>query len=116
MPMTKAQFKTTREALGLTPKFLAAKIGCHDNMVWRMESAVHKMMPTEAAVNELQAHAVDWDMAADRIAANSRKAGRIERPTTVEAFEAAVPELAGWPDRSHGLFLAEVHRRAQHLP
>ena len=112
MTMTKAHFKTLRESLGLTPKFLAAKVGCHDNMIWRMESPVHKMQPTEAAVKQLQAHAVDFDMAADRIAAAARKRGHIERPATVAGFEAMVPELAGWPDRSHGLFLAEVQRRA----
>ena len=112
MTMTKAHFKTTRESLGLNPRYLAEKIGCHPNILWRIESPLHKAKPSAAAMSQLQAHAVDFDMAADRIAAAARKRGHIERPATVAGFEAMVPELAGWPDRSHGLFLAEVQRRA----
>lgn len=109
--LTKAHFKTLRESVGLTPKYLAAKVGCHDNMIWRMESPTHKMQPTEAAVSALRSLVSDFDMAATRLADESRRVGHIARPTTSEGFERLVPELADWPSGARGLFFAEVERQ-----
>lgn len=109
---TKAEFKTRREALGLTPKFLGERIGCHENIIWRTESPLRPgSKVSERAGAELASLALDWDMAAERLAVAAREVGFIERGEGAAGFVALVPELATWPERSHGLLLAEVQRR-----
>lgn len=111
MTMTKAEFKTMRESLGLTPELVADKIGKHQNIIWRIESPGYSAKVSPEAAKALRGLAVDFDMAAERIAELSRTDGVIERPADRLGFDALVPELANWPDRAIGLFFAEVQRR-----
>lgn len=112
MTMTKAALRTTREALGLTTDIIAEKAGRHRNIIVRAESPSYTATVSpqvERAVREL---AADFDAAADRIAKLARKDGLLERPADRAGFDLLVPELADWPDRSVGLFMAEVLRRS----
>lgn len=112
MTMTKAEAKTMREALGLTPPIVAAKAGCHPNIIWRIESPTTTAAVSEAVERALRELAADFDMAAERVALAAREEGTIRRQRTAEGFARQVPELADWPDRTRGLFYAEVQRRA----
>lgn len=112
MTMTKAEAKTMREALGLTPPIVAAKAGCHPNIIWRIESPTTTATVTEAVERALRELAADFDMAAERVAYESNELGTIYRPRDAASFERAVPELKGWPERTRGLFVAEVERRS----
>jgi hypothetical protein len=112
MTMTKAEAKTMREALGLTPPIVAARAGCHANIIWRIESPTSTAAVSESVENALRELAADFDMAAERVALDASQTGIIRRQRTAEGFARQVPELADWPDRTRGLFYAEVQRRA----
>lgn len=108
MTMTKAELRTLRESLGLTPPLIAARAHVHYNVIWRQESASSHLPVTEQVADALYALAGEFEAAVARVAALAAKKGRIERATSTEEFEAAVPELRGWPDRSQGLFYDAV--------
>lgn len=112
MTMTKAEAKTLRESLGLNPAFVAERVGCHPNILWRIESPTNTAAVTDTVERTLRELAADFDMAAERVAYESNELGTIYRPRDADSFDRAVPELRGWPDRTRGLFVAEVDRRS----
>lgn len=112
MTMTKAEAKTLRESLGLTPAFVAKRVEVHPNILWRIESPTNTAVVSDAVALALRELAADFDMATERVAIASRGQGVIWRQRTPEGFARQVPELADWPDRARGMFYAEVQRRA----
>lgn len=110
--MTKAELKTLRESMGITPPMIAAKAGVHHNIVWRQESPTSSAQVSADVQAAILAFAKTWNAAAERVAAEALRTGIIPRPTTPKGFAKLAPELRNWPDRSLGLFLAEVQRRA----
>lgn len=112
MKYTKAEFKTRREALGLTPDFIAKRLGCHANIIWRIESPTRpgsKVSPEAAAL--LDQLAADFDMTAEAIAMNAQAGGVILRTGGRDALARTTPDMADWPERSYGLLIAEAQRR-----
>lgn len=117
MSMTPAELRTKRQAIGLTPKHIAERAGVHHNVVWRAESSASARVSEAAQL----AHAAYDGLAAEFYDAvhteekASRKRGHIERARDAAEFAKLHPTLASWPERSIGLFYAEVERRT-HLP
>lgn len=112
MTYSKAEFKTRREALGLTPDFIAKRLGCHANIIWRIESPTRpgtKVSPEAAAL--LDRLAGEFDMTAESMAMSADAAGVIARVGARDALAQTVPDMAEWPERSYGLLIAEVQRR-----
>ena len=99
--MTPAELRTRRQQLGLTPKYIAEIAGLHYNVAWQAEAPASKVVHPDvaAALSELsdlfyiEVHKVE------------------AAPRTPASFADAVPALGGWPDKSIGLFYAEVLRR-----
>lgn len=117
MSYTKAEFKTTRESLGITPDLIASRIGCHPNIVWRIESHLRpgtKVSPEAAAA--LDGLKAEFERIVADISLDAQIEGVIRREGGKDALAKAAPSLPdGWPERSYALILAEVQRRT-HLP
>lgn len=111
MTMTKAELRTTREAIGLTPRFIAERVGCHPNIIWRQESATHPAVVTDAVSDAVYALLEEFDEAVNAEALAAKKRKRIYRARTFEEFTTMHPLLAAWPERVIGPFYAEVGRR-----
>lgn len=113
--MSPAELRTAHDALGVSTELIAERIGCHVNMIWRYEHP-DRQRPVPLKVEEAVRDMLnDFDVAAERIAAEVevRGEGFVPRYTSAAVFDQAVPELAGWGERSQGLLVAEVQRRLQ---
>lgn len=111
--MNPAELKTHHQALGVSTEFLAERIGCHVNLIWRWEhpSRTIPIAPhAEAAVRQLLN---DREAALERLTVELRDWGSLPRYADLADFDAAVPEMAGWGDAAQGLMLAELQARLQ---
>jgi transcriptional regulator with XRE-family HTH domain len=111
--MSPAELRTAHDSLGVSAKFLADRIGCHVNMVWRWESPERTSEVPSYAEDVVRDLLNDFDLAAEELANEVRRSesGAIPRYSTLEAFEAAIPALAGWGVFTIGQLTAEVARR-----
>lgn len=118
MTLSAAELRTKRQSLGLTPRHIAERAGVHYNVAWRAEAPGARTTISEAVgrVHDAIAHLEsDFYEAVHREERTSRNAGHISRPRTPDEFYARFPILSGWPEKSVGMFYAEVERRT-HLP
>jgi transcriptional regulator with XRE-family HTH domain len=113
-----AEIRTQRHALGISARTLAERSGVHLQTIWQVDRG--QLAVPERVSDALASMANDWEAASDRLTAEmrSQEEGAIPRYRTIEEFESAVPELAGWStERGKGdvqsLLLADVQRRTR---
>ena len=115
--MTPAELRTAHDSLGISTELLAERAGYSVQMIWRYESPSRTEPVPERVEEAVRDMLNDFTVATERIAAEVIESGEaIPRYTSTEAADAAVPELAGWGARSHGLLVAAVLREINAAP
>lgn len=114
--MTPADFKTAVESLGLTHEFVATAVGVSAQRVFLYGDPRRLIDVPQNAADTLRSMLRDFEIAADRLAAEIQtpEVECVPRYITEDEFWAAVPELQGWPLSSQAMLLAEVQRRTEH--
>lgn len=115
--MNAAELRTAHDALGVSTEFLAERIGCSSQMVWRYESPKRAADIPERVAEVVRDLLNDQECAIERITEEvMRDGGDIPRYTELAAFYDAVPEMDGWGANAQGLLIVEVQRRLEREP
>lgn len=111
--MTPGELRTAHDALGVSAEFIAAKVGCHVNMIWRYEAPQRAGDVPDHVAEAVRDMLNDFECAAERIAAEveASEDGAIPRMWTEEDRDEHAPEIAGYGPAAYGLLIAEVQRR-----
>lgn len=117
-PYTSAQFRTDRDALGLSVDFIASRLGLAPVTVWKYQAA-GRDEPIPERVRELIAELDTIAEAAAQRLAEGR--GAIRRPSDDAELDEHYPDLAGWGVHAFGLVAARAARirsaeRAERTP
>lgn len=111
--MSPAELRTAHDSLGVSAEFIAARVGCHVNMIWRYENPNRKADVPDHVADAVRDMLNDFECAAERIAAEVEDDadGSIPRMVTEEDREEHAPEVKGYGLATYGLLIAEVQRR-----
>ena len=111
--MSPGELRTAHDSLGVSAEFIAAKVGCHVNMIWRYENPRRTADVPEHVAEVVRDMLNDFECAAERIAAEVENDGdgSIPRMVTEEDREEHAPEIKGYGPTAYGLLIAEVQRR-----
>lgn len=103
--MSPAEFKTAREALGMSAEEVAARMGVTRKTIYGLESPARTLPVPERHVEFLRGLQKEFDAAVRR---GARKGGAVLRYADEEAFQKAY--RTGLPFSTQGAILAEVAR------
>lgn len=111
--MSPGELRTAHDSLGVSAEFIAAKVGCHVNMIWRYETPRRVADVPDNVAEVVRDMLNDFDCAAERIATEVEldPDGSIPRMVTQEDRDEHAPEIKGYGPTSYGLLIAEVQRR-----
>ncbi len=115
--MTPAELRTAHDALGVSTEFLADRLGISSQQVWRYEHPGRTADVPDRVAEVIRDLLNDQDVAAERITEELAQSDEpIPRYVSMDDFDMAVPEMAGWGPNAQGLLIAEVQRRLEREP
>lgn len=115
--MTPAELRTAHDALGVSTDFLADRLGISAQQVWRYESPKRKADIPERVAEVIRDLLNDQECAIERIASELAESDEpIPRYVSMDDFDMAVPEMAGWGPNAQGLLIVEVQRLLERSP
>lgn len=109
--MHPAQFKTTRERLGLSAQWVADSLGVTIQRIYLVEASNRPIPVPERHAEYLLGLERDFEAEVARAVKSHKKGEPVSRYRNVDEWHAAHPLLSAWPASSQGMFSSAVAER-----